>query len=132
MIKQNQTLHLVGTLTEDYERFDNLQVIRQSFDSLMADQEYMNGKKPLKPSANLFEALDYVDFSKEFIDANLRIPRTAPEYCTTFPKMYQNANVVAFDTNYGDSFGQEVDILAAKTWAPYNAIKIYEYDYVLL
>ena len=98
----------------------------------MADQEYMSGKKPLKPSANLFEALDYVDFAKEFIDANLRISRSTPEYCTTFPKMYQNASMIAFDTNYGDSFGQEVDILAAKTWVPYNCIKIYEYDYVLL
>ena len=98
----------------------------------MADQEYMFGKKPLKPSNNLFEVLDYVDFAKEFIDTNLRIPRSTPEYCTTFPKMDQNASVIAFDTNYGDSFGQEVDIFAAKTWVPYNAIKIYEYDYVLL
>ena len=46
--------------------------------------------------------------------------------------MYQNATNVAFDTNFGDSFGSNVDIFAAKTWAPYNAIKIFEYDYVLM
>ena len=46
--------------------------------------------------------------------------------------MYQNASVIAFDTNFGDSFGSEVEIFAAKTWVPYNAIKIFEYDFHLM
>lgn len=54
----------------------------------MADQEYREGKKPLKSAQSLFETLDYVDFAKEFIDANLKVPRNSPEYCTTFPQLY--------------------------------------------
>lgn len=96
----------------------------------MADEE--RGKKPLKPVKSVFETLNYVDFAKEFVDANSRIAKSNPMYGRNFPKMYQNAGVMAFDTNFGDSFGSEVEIFAAKTWVPYNAIKIYEYDYTLM
>jgi hypothetical protein len=98
----------------------------------MADQDYLSGKKPLKRVTSVMETLNYVDFAKEFIDANQRIPQSSPMYCKHFPKMYQNASMVAFDNNFGDSFGSDVDVFAAKTWAPYNSIKIYEYDYVIM
>lgn len=52
-------------------------------------------------------------------------------YCRTFSKLYRNAKLAAFDTNFGASFGENVEIFAIRGWTPHNAIKFYEYDFVL-
>jgi hypothetical protein len=56
--------------------------------------------------------------------------RTSPGYCTEFPEQYKNASIMSFDTNFGDSFGDNLDIFAIKTLSPYNSVKVYQYDYI--
>ena len=50
-------------------------------------------------------------------------------YCRTFGKLYRNAKLAAFDTNFGASFGDNVELFAIRGWTPHNAIKFYEYDF---
>ena len=52
-------------------------------------------------------------------------------YCRTFSKLYRNAKLAAFDTNFGASFGKNVEIFAMRGWTPHNAIEFYEYDFEL-
>jgi hypothetical protein len=71
------------------------------------------------------ETMNYIHFAKEFVEANQFMSRTSPDYCTEFPDQYKNASVMSFDTNFGDSFGNNLDIFAIKTLSPYNSVKVY-------
>ena len=38
--------------------------------------------------------------------------------------------MVTFDSNFGDSFSDDLEIFAVKMWSPINSIKFYLYDFV--
>lgn len=38
--------------------------------------------------------------------------------------------MVTFDSNFGDSFSEDLEIFAVKMWSPINSIKIYLYDFI--
>ena len=40
----------------------------------MAESDYVSRQKPLKKVNSVIEALNYVDFAKDFVDANQKIP----------------------------------------------------------
>ena len=52
-------------------------------------------------------------------------------FCRSFSKLYRNAKIAAFDTSFGPGLGKDVEIFAVKGWAPYNTIRLYEYDFEL-
>jgi hypothetical protein len=60
----------VGTLSKDYNSFDNLSVIRQSTECKNTIDEYKKGKSPLKKIKSVMETMSYVHFAKEFVEAN--------------------------------------------------------------
>ena len=83
--QHNIVLHFVGTLDNSSEKFENLKVIKQSFASKTAHEEYENNLAPLKQVDPIVEAYNYLDFTKEFVDLNKWIDQTSKEYCHTFP-----------------------------------------------
>jgi|TARA_B110000285_G_C15098594_1_gene603591 hypothetical protein len=76
------------------------------------------------------ETVSFVHFAKEFVEANKMVSNLNPNYCSEFPLQYKNASMISFDTNFGDSFGENEDIFAAKAFVPYNCVKIQHYDYI--
>ena len=72
--------------------------------------------------------MNYVQFAKEIVELNLQDSAyTGGEL--KFTELNKNASHVAFDTNFGSSIARDVEIFAAKTWIPFNAVKIFTFDY---
>jgi len=38
--------------------------------------------------------------------------------------------MVAFDPNYGESFADEVELFACRLWRPYNAVRLFTFDFI--
>jgi hypothetical protein len=38
--------------------------------------------------------------------------------------------MVTFDSNFGDSYSENLEIFAVKMWSPINSVKIFLYDYI--
>lgn len=38
--------------------------------------------------------------------------------------------MVSFDSNFGDSFSENLELFAVKMWSPINSVKIFLYDYI--
>ena len=112
-------------------------MIRQSFYANVAHEQYINGTKPFEQGNHLwadgqiFEVSDYLEFVKDFQETHIGLSPKSPLYCRTFSKLYRNARLASFDTNFGDSFGSNTELFAIRGWSPYNSIKLYEYDFLL-
>lgn len=52
-------------------------------------------------------------------------------FCRSFPMLYKEASMIAFDISSSPSFGSQCEIFAFKCPAPHNCIKFCEYDYAL-
>ena len=38
--------------------------------------------------------------------------------------------MVAFDTSFGNSFGESMELFACRLWSPYNAVRLFTYDFI--
>jgi len=54
--KSSQQLFFVGTLTENYQEFESLRVLRESHDHKICSHH------------DMLEAYDFLDFTKEYIE----------------------------------------------------------------
>ena len=97
----------------------------------MAQQEYQTGKRPLQQSNNTLELYGFVNFAQEFAEENSKLKVTNPLYGQYFQDNYKNARMISFDSNFGDSLDQEVELFAIKMWKPINSVKLFAYNFDL-